>query len=268
MSEPTVLAEIAIYDLPKDNLDAVAHMLVETGFSITSLGDDGVRTADEHLVHGRRYYCDEFRSGDEIFERLADRGVVGLFWNSADYLWSFTLVYIAKGECRKLPSEMFKPVPLVPAPLVEAVLQDGSLGRLYGARRGDGRGSTTDRRDGRGGLWRQRGRDLHARRRADRRYRGWRSGWIADADLTVANVRFLAMCRTYAHGTKIAIKPNPRVTEGIANFRILSLHNHSAAWRGLPSARIAAIRQGRDHPTSLAAANLNAMRARTVDPFR
>ena len=127
MSEPTVLADIAIYDCPEDNLDAVAHMLIETGFSITFVGDDGVTKADERLVLGRRYYCDEFRSGDEIFERLAERGVVGLFCNSADYLWSPTLVYIAGGEFRKLPSEMFKPVPLVRATLVEAVLEDGSL---------------------------------------------------------------------------------------------------------------------------------------------
>ena len=127
MSEPTVLADIAIYDCPEDDLDAVAHMPVETGFSITSVGEDGVAKADERLVLGRRYYCDEFRSGDEIFERLARRGVVGLFWNGADYLWSPTLVYIARGEWRKLPSEMLKPVPLVPASLVEAVLDDGSL---------------------------------------------------------------------------------------------------------------------------------------------
>ena len=127
MSEPTVLADIAIYDCPEGNLDAVAHMLIETGFSLTSIGGNGVPVRDERLVPGRRYYCDEFRSGDEIFERLADRGVVGLFWNSADYLWSPTLVYIARGEWRKLPSEIFKLVPLVPAILVEAALQDGSL---------------------------------------------------------------------------------------------------------------------------------------------
>ena len=127
LSEPTVLADIAIYNCPEDHLDAVAHMLIETVFSITSIGGDGVAKADERLVLGRHYCCNEFSSSDEIFERLADRGVVGLFCNSADYLWSPSLVYVARGEWRNLPSEMFKPVPLVPAPLVEAVLEDGSL---------------------------------------------------------------------------------------------------------------------------------------------
>jgi hypothetical protein len=130
----SVTAGIAIYDCPKGSLDAVAHMLAETGFSITSLRDYGVRTADEHLVHGRRYYCDKLRPGDEIFERLANRGVAGLFSNSADYLWWPTLVYIAGGGRRKLLSEMFKPAPFVPVPLVEAVLQGRIAGRLCTAR--------------------------------------------------------------------------------------------------------------------------------------
>ena len=127
MSEPTVLADIAIYHCPEDNLDAVAHMLVETGFSISSLGDDGVRTADERLIHGRRYYCAEFRSGDEIFEHLAARGIVGLFWNSADYLWSPTLVYIAGANVASWHRRCSSRRPWFPRPWSKLSSRDGSL---------------------------------------------------------------------------------------------------------------------------------------------
>lgn len=124
MGEATVLADIAIYDCPEGNLEAVAHILSETGFSLR----DGIGAHDRgQLVLGQRYWCDEFCGGNELFEQLAYLGCVGLFQKGADYLRSPAVVYIAQGEWRKLHAELFKAAPLVPVALVESVLEDGSL---------------------------------------------------------------------------------------------------------------------------------------------
>ena len=132
MGEATVLADIAIYDCPEGNLEAVAHILSETGFSLR----DGIGAHDRgQLVLGQRYWCDEFCGGNEFFEQLAYLGCVGLFQKGADYLRSPAVVYIAQGEWRKLHAELFKAAPLVPWPWSNPSSKTGRWTPLHGSTR-------------------------------------------------------------------------------------------------------------------------------------
>ena len=122
-----VAAEVALYDCPRDQMHAILTVLRGAGFTSSSALNQAIDDDQPSMTIRRRYFADNFSSDDSFFERLSMRGAVGLFWHGAEYPWSPSLVYIARGEWRKLASHASRPIPLVAVSTVQSAIEDGSF---------------------------------------------------------------------------------------------------------------------------------------------
>ncbi len=122
-----VAAEVALYDCPREQMHAILTVLRGTGFTSSTALNRAMDGDQPSMTIRRRYFADHFSSDDSFFARLSVLGAVGLFWNGAEYPWSPSLVYIARGEWRKLPSHASRPIPLISVATVQSAMEDGSF---------------------------------------------------------------------------------------------------------------------------------------------
>ena len=125
--EASVFAEFALYDCPEAHMHEILSVLRAGGFSSSESLHRPTSMDPPRMTIRRRYYAEEFHFRTPFFTRLAELGVVGRFWNGAEYLYAPSIVYLAAGKWRRLPSETLRAVPLVSVTMVEAAMESASF---------------------------------------------------------------------------------------------------------------------------------------------